>query len=293
MKLASLLLLSAALSPAYQVIQSGSGSKDGLGFRYETRVEPRIEGQKVIGFHGGGIAGDGRYPGLKFHRYLQDDASRRYVGYDIRLDKQPDGTLVATLEELSASVEKLRLKGQWTQVPLRVNSTPQTVRPGDEITIDMFTYPATGQKIVDHLFFDQTPGAIRLPEGPPRDFAVGDAPLTVTGPKISLNGKQLEATGMGGVSGEAVSIYLPGHGRYAMSLAPNLELGFRKLGEVRGSRITFRDGNDTWVIDCNRPVAPGGGVFNLYVYTDPGWRPSAEPDKYELGASSARSMIRK
>jgi hypothetical protein len=102
MRIVSLCLLSAALCPAYQVIQSGSGSKDGAGFRYETRVEPRIEGQKVIGFSGGGI-----HVRDRFHRYLQDDATRRYVGYDLTLNRRPDRTLVVTLGELSLSGEKL------------------------------------------------------------------------------------------------------------------------------------------------------------------------------------------
>jgi hypothetical protein len=288
MRIVNLFLLSAALSPAYQVISSGSGSKDGAGFRYETRVEPRIEGQKVIGFSRGGI-----YVDAKFHRYLQDDATRSYVGYDLTLNKRADGTLVVTLGQLSVSGEKLGLKGEWTQVPLRVNSTPQTIKSGDEIAIDMFTNPATGQKIVDHLFFDDTSGVLRLPEGSPRDFTIDDVPLTLMSAKISLNGKQPESMGKGSISGEAVYFYLPGHGRYAMSLAPNLELGFRKLGEVRGSRITIRNGNDTWTVDCDRPVAPGGGVFNLYVYPDSAWRPSTGADTNQLGASSARSMIRK
>jgi hypothetical protein len=288
MRTVSVLLLSAALCPAYQVIQSGSGSKHGIGFRYETRVEPRIEGQKVIGFSNGGIQA-----GANFHRYLQDDATRRYVGYDLMLNKRSDGALMVTLGPLSVPGEKLGLKGEWTQVPLSVSSAPQTVNLGDEIAINLFTNPATGQKIVDHLFFDETFGAMRLPEGSPRDFTVDDVPLTLMGPKISLNGKLVESTGTGGISGEAVFFYQPGHGRYAMSLAPNLELGFRKMGEVRGSRITFRNGNDTWTIDCASPVAPGGGVFNLYVYPDPAWRPSTGADASQLGASSARSMIRK
>ena len=156
----------------------------------------------------------------------------------------------------------------------------------------MFTNSATGQKIVDHLFFEETPGVLRLPEGSPRDFTIDDVPLTLMSPKISLNGKQLESMETG-MSGEAVYFYVPIHGRYAMSLAPNLELGFRKLGEVRGSRISFRNGNDTWTIDCKHPVAPGGGVFNLYVYPDLAWRPSTGADTWQLGASSGRSMIRK
>jgi hypothetical protein len=232
--------------------------------------------------------------GDNFHRFLLDDATRRYVGYDVILNKRSDGMLALALAPLSVSAERLGLKGEWTQVPLRVNSTPQIVKPGDEIAIDMFGNPATGQKIVDHLFFDNSHGTVRLPEGTPRDFTVEDVPLTLASPKILLNGKQLEAEGgTGEISGEAVYFYLPGHGRYAMSLAPNPELGFRNLGEVRGSTISFRNGSDTWTVACKRPIAPGGGVFNLYVYPDPAWRPSTGEDSYHLGASSARSIIRK
>jgi hypothetical protein len=79
--------------------------------------------------------------------------------------------------------------------------------------------------------------------------------------------------GTGGLSGEAVYLYLPGHGRYAMSLA---RVGTR--GEVHGSRITFRNGNDNWSVDCDCLVAPGGGVFNLYVYRDPAWRATTSAD---------------
>jgi hypothetical protein len=68
MRIVTVLLLSAALSPAHQVISGGSGSKDGAGFRYETPVEPRIEGQKVIGFSGGGILVGGQLSSLLARR---------------------------------------------------------------------------------------------------------------------------------------------------------------------------------------------------------------------------------
>ncbi|HYP07709.1 MAG TPA: hypothetical protein VER03_15860 [Bryobacteraceae bacterium] len=283
MRTASLLLFGAALASAYQVIQSGSVSTGGVGFRYETRVEPRLDGQKVTGFNGGGVW---RY-GPNIHRVLKDDETRRYVGYDVMIEKRADGLLTFTLGPLSLSAEKLSLKGEWTQVPLRVNSTPQVVKTGDEIAINLFTNSSTGQKVVDHLFFDQRTSDLRLPEGPARDFTVADVPIRLTGPKISLNGRLMQSAEQGDMSGETVHFYLAGHGRYSMSLAPNIEFGFRKLGEVRGTRITYRDGNDTWTIESMEPIAPGGGVFHLYVLAEPAWRPSGEGNFF-MGASSGR-----
>lgn len=95
------------------------------------------------------------------------------------------------------------------------------------------------------------------------------------------------------MSGTAVYFYLPNHGRFVFSLAPNEQLGFRKAGEVRGSTLTITWGSDTFLFDCDGPVAPGGGVFNLYVYHDPSWRPRGGSDSFQLGASSARSLVRR
>jgi hypothetical protein len=109
---------------------------------------------------------------------------------------------------------------------------------------------------------------------------------------LAVNGKQLEEWG-GGMSGTAVFFYLPGYGRFVVSLAPHTDLGFRKSGQVRGNTLAIHSGADTFLFECDGPIAPGGGAFNLYVYHDPTWRPRGGPDAFQLGASSARSLVRR
>jgi len=35
-------------------------------------------------------------------------------------------------------------------------------------------------------------------------------------------------------------------------------------------------------------IAPGGGVFHLYVSHEPGWRPRGNAEELQLGASTGR-----
>jgi len=287
MRVTSLLILLACACSGAQVVMSGSGSKTGVYFRYETRIEPELSGQKITGF-GGGLFVDGG-----FHRFLSDTTTRKYFGYDLSIDPQPGEMFRVTFEPLSLSAEKLRLEpaGGWSQISLPLLPAPQMVRSRDTIAVDLFVHPGTGQKIVDYLFIQDDRRAFRLPSGPPRDYTVDDVPIALNKLRLTVNGKQVDESG-GGISGAAVYFYLPNYGRFVFSLAPHEQLGFRKAGEVRGSTLTITWGNDTFVLDCDGPIAPGGGVFHLYVFHEPSWRPRG-PDSFQLGASSARSLVRR
>jgi hypothetical protein len=286
-----ILFLAGACSGA-QVIMSGSGSrdKDHVYFRYETRIEPELPGQKISGFGGGLLVGD------RFHRYMTDTARKKYFGYDLSILPEGPGVFRVAFEPLSVSAEKLGLRpaGEWSAIPTPRLPSPRIVRGGREqevLVLDLFTHPETRQKIFDLLIIRDTPlpGA-RLPSGPPRDYTVEDVPLTISKLRLSVNGKQVEQWG-GSMSGEAVAFYLPNHGRFVFSLAPHADLGFRKAGEVRGATLKITWGNDTYVFECDGPIAPGGGVFNLYVYHDPSWRPRGGPDAFHLASSSPVSTL--
>jgi len=289
MRITSLLILLACACSGAQVIISGSGSKEGVYFRYETRLEPELPGQKITGFGGGGLV-----VGAGFHRYLTDTTAKKYFGYDLSIEPDPGGMFRVTFQPLSLRAEQLGLEpaGRWSQVPSPLLPSPQMVRSRDTIAVDLFVHPGTGQKIVDYLFIQDDRRAVRLPSGPPRDYTVEDIPITLSKLRLSVNGKPVDEWG-GGMSGAAVYFYLPNHGRFVFSLAPNEQLGFRKAGEVRGSTLTITWGNDTFLLDCDGPIAPGGGVFNLYVHHDPSWRPRGGPESFQLGASSARSLVRR
>lgn len=291
MKVTSLFLAIALTCPAAQVILSGSGSKEGIQFRYETRVEPE-RAQNVSGFGGGLIAGD------RFHRYLTDRSAKKYFGYDLiiepAVDKAFRGRFRVTFAQLRYDMSKT-LGPDWQQIPLPTLPPPQLVRSRDTIVVDLLEARGTGQKIVDYLYIQHDSREVRLPSGAPRNYTVEDVPLWIgEGMKLTRNGKQLLEWDRGGIGGQAVYLYVPHYGRVAFTLLPLAELGFQRSGEVRGSSLSITLGSDTFVIDTAVPIAPGGGVFNLYVRHDASWRPrnAAEVDQVHFGASEARSMGR-
>lgn len=291
MRAISLILSCACLCAHAQVIMGGSGTtKQGISFRYETRVEPEIAGQKLSGFGAGGLV-----VANQFHRYLTDSTTHTYFGYDLAIDPTPEGRFRVTFSPLSLNATGLELdqSASWTQLPLPPLPAPIVVtgKDHDLLAVTFLVHPVTGQKVTDYLSIGDDRFIGRLPTGEPRDFTINDVPLTLVRPRLSVNGKLLKAMG-GGISGEAVYLYLPGQGRYAFSLAPNTQLGFHRSGEVRGQRLSFQEGAARITFDCEEPVAPGGGVFHLYVRHDPAWRPRGT-DELHLGASFAAAMVRR
>ena len=286
MRITSMLVLAACTCSAAQVMMSGTGSKGGVYFRYETRIEPEMPGQRITGF-GGGLFVD-----TAFHRFLTDTTAKKYFGYDLSLQSEPGGTFQVAFHPLSVSAEKLRLApaDAWSLLSLPRLPSPQIARSGDTIAVDLFVHPGTGQRIVDYLFIQDERTVVRLPSGAPRDYTIDDVPMTLSKMRLTVNGKSVDEWG-GGMSGTAVFFYLPRHGRFVFTLVPHEELGFRKAGEVRGNALTINRGSDTFVFDCDGPIAPGGGVFNVYVYHDATWRPRGA-DEFQFGASTARSLVR-
>ncbi len=96
--------------------------------------------------------------------------------------------------------------------------------------------------------------------------------MTLTAPRVFLNGKPEARDGNGGTSGAVVWLYLAGHGRFILSLVPNEKLGFVKNGAVSGNGLRFREGAAEFRVECGSRVAPGSGTYNLYVRQEPEWR---------------------
>jgi hypothetical protein len=133
--------------------------------------------------------------------------------------------------------------------------------------------------------------------GPARDYSIADVELRVMEPKVTINGTVLPATNnfMGGVTGNAVSIYLPERGRYVLSLVPHPELGLQKAGEIRGSSLNFTAGADTITIECNGRIATGSAPYNLYLHFDPAWRPRNAHDRafFLMSSGSLDLLLRR
>ena len=60
-------------------------------------------------------------------------------------------------------------------------------------------------------------------------------------------------------TGALLWLYLPGRGRYILSLVPRPELDFKVAGEFRGGKAEFTVGTDLISLECNNEIAPGQG----------------------------------
>jgi hypothetical protein len=294
MKVISLILTFACCAFGQaKLIMSGSVSKDGVHVAFRTMMEPPSSGEDFS--LGGGTASSEHL----WHRYLYHSKTRKYFGYDIDIQRKQGDQFVVRLLPLSADPQKLTLPAgaAWTLMQLPRGQEPQTIRTGETVAVDLLVNQSTGHKVVDYLTISGEQREVYTVEGSARTFSAEDAPLNLYQPRISINGELVPSTANmgGGVSGTAVAFYLPGKGRFVLSLAPREALGFRRAGEVRGSTLTFTAGSDTYRVNCNGRIAPGEGVYHLYLYHNPSFRPKnpGPSDAVGMVAGDAAGMVRR
>jgi len=287
----TLLIICLSKSGASQArrIQAGGGTigTQKASIYFQTYLDPGAPDLKDYG--GGGMSGFGTWTPdqqkFQVHRYVGNSARHVYFGYDVSVEALTEAnTYRVTMSKLTLTPEKYREMSSsdrsWTLLPIPGwdETTVRTVRGGEVVAVALLTNVATNQKIVDYFTVQETNSQreFRFAPGSARDFRAEDVELRIGAPRVTINGKfdapssQLQYE----VSGGVVWLYFPNRGRYVLSLSPHADLGFRKVGEVRGTTMTFTVGSDTFNIVCGTPIAPGTGAFNLYALADPAWRPT-------------------
>lgn len=248
------------------------------------------------------------------HRYLRDETNHIFLGYDLLIEPQPqaDTYRVTFLELGLGQLDMARDSrnqplnpAEWKKLPPPAYPSPQVVRVGDTISIDLLVSAGTGQKLVDYITL-QRRQALRAPtlragqfarpvatvptvSGTARDFSAEDAELRIIQPRVSVNGTPQDTTSgrtIESATGTLVWFHLPNRGRYILSLAPRSDLGFIKAGEIRGGAITFTLGGDTFTLECNTPIATGYAPYVLYVLHDPEWEPTAQAQRGHFQAGT-------
>jgi hypothetical protein len=267
-------------------IDGGVVSREKFSFHWETRVSPASpalsEGFSTAATDSMGV----------IHRVMMDRSGRTYFGYDVLIDVLPEpNSFRITFKPLvmtSTLALGLYMDGWSAWVPLTAPRfpSPQVVHDGDILEFTLLTNNGTGQKLLDYISIQESSrqsgfGSIAVDErdfsyatGIPRDITASDVQLRLLSPRLSINGKldPSSSSRFDEAAGAFVWIYVPGHGRFIMSLLP--QPGFSKTGEVRGTSLSFKDGSDTYAISAASRIAPGQAVFNLYVLHQPEWKPT-------------------
>jgi len=240
---------------------------EGVRLHFSAMFEPpdpvagkEIDSMLVVGESGG-------------HRLIFDRNQKRYFGYDVRMEPRASGTFLLRIEPLNLTKKQsdgLAVDASWTKLGLPRYPVVPDIRVGDTVTIDLLVNPATGQKIVDYISLKRS-----IDRSVPQDFSLAEVVLEWNNPSISVNGKPVESSPPGGgTTGSALWFYLPGHGEYVISLVPNPKLGFRKAGQVSDRILTFSDGGVMYRLESSSRIAPGLGVYNVYVRHSASSRPN-------------------
>jgi hypothetical protein len=261
----------------------GNASWKGFEIWFVTKIEP--PGTELFG----GIVTDAG----RVHHVINDDAHKRYFGYDLQLDPSNDGNSAQLrIEPLQTTrIGQISIGVGSTLLELPKYPVIPNVKVGDTIALDLLVNPATGQKIVDYLTVRRhgAPGYQRKAV----DFTVADVEMTLNQPQVSLRGKPQASTSVG-TSGAVVWFYLTGRGRYVLSLLPIEALGFKQRGAVSADGLILYDNDGAAIeVECSSRIAPGSGNYHLYVAYEPDWRPSGT-DSFRIGsADRADWVIRK
>jgi len=268
-------------------IDNGSASLAAFAWYWQTVLDPPTP--PLSGGFGTAVATTAPN---EVHRVLLDHEARVYFGYTVRIEPRDGNTFQLTFRPLSLTTEiRARLgadASSWTPLPAPAFPAAQVIRGGQVLELHLLSNDAWGQRVTEYVTVQEPPrvggfaGLDRAPRefafaaGAPRDFTVEDVYLRLHEPRVFLNGtfQESSARTLGDEAGAVVWIYIPGRGRFLLSVVPNARLGFQRVGEIRGSSLRFTIGGETYSIASGSRIAPGTSAYHLYVLQQREWRPS-------------------
>lgn len=329
-------LLALGLIVALQGTASGQGEKkpqtsvrfkSGLTVFFTSETEPPGSGNKSPG---GSVQITAE--GNTIHRVFVDSANGIYFGYDLEVTPLAEpGQFRLTVKPLTAqpgrpAPARRTARGSsagggqaapapaapLTRVALPNYPAPQLLQDGDTLALDVLVNPRTGVKIVDLIkvvSYSELPLDPQLRTGQPAAGGGNRAPADLTPDAIEfrITASRLLADGQAvfgedkgataGITGALVWFYLPGHGRFILSLVPRAGYDFRKIGVVSGDRLSFTAGGRRYEWISSAPIVTiGSGTWNLWVLHDPDYRPEHTPADTPFlvgGAERVEHLIKK
>ncbi|HEY2845092.1 MAG TPA: hypothetical protein VGJ09_15625 [Bryobacteraceae bacterium] len=218
---------------------------------FETWVEQpsRDYAESVVAGDTGIAREDGK---MSVHRLVRDNF------------RHTDATYTLTIEAIAGS-DTFRVAFSGSTVPFPV---AQVLRDGETIALTLANDTRTGRRLVDYIRVGKGPMHAR--QGVARDVYAEDAELTLSQPRLRVNGiEQTSADLPAAVSAPVVPLDIPGQGKYLVSFKPRAGEGFEKAGEVVENSLVLSIGANTFRIDCADRIATGSGTYNLYARKEP------------------------
>jgi len=111
--------------------------------------------------------------------------------------------------------------------------------------------------------------------GAAREVSAEDADLEVALPAVYINGAIQGSRLLVQLRGRLPWLYLPGRGRFVLSLVPRP--GFEQAGKVEGRALVLESGEDTIALQCSVPITTEYETYIVYVRHDRNWRPGPAP----------------
>ncbi|HVG29478.1 MAG TPA: hypothetical protein VM864_07135 [Pyrinomonadaceae bacterium] len=278
-----------------------------VGFRLETT----FEGARAQGFNEiqaallpQALLDDGN----TIHRVVLDREGSPVFGYDLVVEPAAaERRFRVTARPLAADFERrlrARRNGAQASAPpiptLARAADAQTLDDGDAVALDLLVNSQTGVRVVDvvKVAFERA----RLWQSAPRDFTLDSVQIALSDQRLLVNGEVSPAAREPRpVSGALVWFYVPGRGRFILSLVPREGYDFRKTAIIEDNRVSFDYQGDHYELVSSAPVVGTGGDWFAWVLFDQSYTPeinSAEEIKRgvegrgeTVGASPVRQAL--
>jgi hypothetical protein len=242
------------------------------------RVEPA---SAAVDLH---LGGGTRRHANTVNRYVTDLVNHVYFGYEIAVKPVEAGKRYrVAIGPLTLRPESIHSDGPLlTPVPLPKYPQPQIINAGDTIALDLLVNPANGQKLVDYIQISAGPAVSE-----PWDFSLENVQFRLVDPSLSLNGEPVPGAQerKADLSGALPWFYVPGKGRFILSIAAHEGYDFQKAGRISDDVLIFKWGGDQYEWSTAGPVMGHDGEWNLYVLYDASYIPVSPG--FRFGASGA------
>lgn len=199
------------------------------------------------------------------HRFVRDNFQHVYVRYELTVEALTEpGTFRASFAESDVKSNSWPpTYEQWSVRPPTKLPSPQIVKEGETINLELHSDGPVQPRLVDYIHFGPQQ-KVSLRKDVAKDVYADDAEFTLAAPRLRLNGAETNALA-DSYMGRWFVVNIPERGRYTVAFKPRAEPGFEKVGEVSGNSLFFAAGTDVLRIDCADRIAMGSGTYNVYV----------------------------